>query len=89
MDTNVKEWLYNLNVLYNHIDNTVFAHANIYQHLDKVEEQQLLYDCDAIFVTYILINTNSYMDEWKIYTNPESIKIREVCKPVFKYIERK
>lgn len=89
MNTNVKEWLYNLNVIYNHIDNTLFAHVNIYQRLDEVVDQELLYDCDAIFITYILINANSYMDEWNIYTDKESINIREVCKPVFKFINQK
>lgn len=89
MDTIVKEWLYNLNVIYNHIDNTLFAHANIYQHLDEIIDQELLYDCDAIFTTYILINANSYIDEWNIYTDKENINIREVCKPVFKFINQK
>jgi len=88
MNIAVKEWLYNLNVLYNHIDNALFAHMNLYQRVDRVKEKELLYDTDAVFTTYILVYTNSYMDEWKIFTNEESIKVREVCKPIFKYIDQ-
>jgi hypothetical protein len=89
MDSRVKEWLFNLNVLYNHINNALYTHVKLYNSIDTVKQQELLRNTDAVFMTYILIYTNSYLDEWSIYTNKESIKIREACKPVFRYINQK
>lgn len=45
-------------------------------------------DIDVVFITYILINTNSLIDEWHI-NNSKTIPIKKICKPVFEYINKK
>jgi len=88
MNGDIKEWFFNLNCLYNHIVNALNSHIDLYKHLDAIGEE-LLSDVDAIFISYILIYTNSITDEYHLNDDATYLELRKVCKPVFNYINKK
>ena len=87
MDNSLKEWLFNLNCLYNHVFNALNSHINLYRFSDVLGDE-MIGDVDAVFITYILVNTNSFIDEWNI-RGSEVIQIKRICHPVFEFISKK
>jgi hypothetical protein len=88
MNNSIKEWLFNLNCLYNNILNALNSHKDLYKYSNQIEES-LMNEVDVVFIAYILTFTNSMIDEWNFDVGSEVIAMRKICKPVFKYINEK
>jgi predicted patatin/cPLA2 family phospholipase len=87
MNDKLKQWLFNLNCLFNNIENSSTSYRELYTHFDKLGVN-LMYDIDAVFMAYILTFTNSFIDEWNLNIELNT-PIRKICKPAFKFINSK